>query len=55
MSRIARFGENSSSFFRKLHCNGKRKVMILAKMANLATILQSFSELLVLRKTLQLN
>jgi len=31
---------------RKLYCDGKRKVVILTKMANLATILQSFSELL---------
>ena len=34
-------------FLRKLHRNGKRKVVILTKTANLATILQSFGELLV--------
>ena len=33
-------------FLRKLHRNGKRKVVILTKTANLATILQSFIELL---------
>ena len=36
----AGFGENFVSFLRILNCNGKRKVVILTKMVNLATIRQ---------------
>ena len=42
-------------FLRILNCNGKRKVVILTKMVNLATILQFQLVSYGLRKKLPLN